>query len=281
MGLRGDVSIAAPNNGDNPMPRVSLITPTVDREDFLPALWDCIRVQSEQDFERLVHDGSGKPTPLFDQINDKRVRYMPVPGRMTIGAKRNALCNAAKGEIIAHLDDDDFYGPRYIEGMLSFMTDLNVDFVKLFGFFLYRRSQKILAYWDLERDFPQHYRLHPVDPLSITVYRGGVAARWGYGFSYVFRRRVWEEIHFPEDEEHGWHGEDQIFADAAVAKFRSAGKQDFGCSCLHVIHNKNISFTYPQQILPSGLVPTLFPKFSFVDCGRGRDPTVFATLVRP
>jgi len=29
---------------------------------------------------------------------------------MTIGAKRNALCDAAESEIIAHFDDDDFYG---------------------------------------------------------------------------------------------------------------------------------------------------------------------------
>ena len=33
---------------------------------------------------------------------------MPEP--MTIGAKRNALCDAAKSKIIAHFDDDDFYG---------------------------------------------------------------------------------------------------------------------------------------------------------------------------
>ena len=33
---------------------------------------------------------------------------MPEP--MTIAAKRNALCDAAESEIIAHFDDDDFYG---------------------------------------------------------------------------------------------------------------------------------------------------------------------------
>ena len=33
---------------------------------------------------------------------------MPEP--MTIGAKTNALCDAAESEIIAHFDDDDFYG---------------------------------------------------------------------------------------------------------------------------------------------------------------------------
>ena len=98
------------------MPRVSIITPTKDRQELLPALWDCVRAQSEQDFEWLVHDGSPQRASIFDAIDDPRVRYMHLPGQMRIGAKRNALCDAAKGEIIAHFDDDDFYGPRYIDG---------------------------------------------------------------------------------------------------------------------------------------------------------------------
>ena len=44
-----------------------------------------------------------------------------MPESITIGAKRNALCAAVKGEIIAHFDDDDFYGLHYIERMVSFM----------------------------------------------------------------------------------------------------------------------------------------------------------------
>ena len=71
-----------------------------------------------------------------------------------------------EGDIIAHFDDDDFYGPRYIEGMVSLMTDLNVDFVKLFGFFLYHRTHDVFAYWDLEREFPVHWRLGRVRALS-------------------------------------------------------------------------------------------------------------------
>jgi glycosyltransferase involved in cell wall biosynthesis len=108
------------------MPRVSIITPTLNRQDLLPALWDCVRAQSVEDIEWLVFDGSPQRAPMFDGIDDPRVCYRHVADSMTIGAKRNALCDAAKGEIIAHFDDDDFYGPRYIESMISLMTDLNV-----------------------------------------------------------------------------------------------------------------------------------------------------------
>jgi len=179
------------------------------------------------------------------------------PERRLSRAKRNALCDAAKGEIIAHFDDDDFYGPRYIESMVSLMTELNVDFVKLFGFFLYHRMYDVFAYWDLERDFPMHWRLEPRAYPVPQVNNGGMSGRWGYGFSYVFHRRVWEQVRFPNQD----HDEDQIFADDVVASFRSAGKQDFARSCLHVIHTTNHSISFPQQLLRSDLLPQLFPEF--------------------
>jgi glycosyltransferase involved in cell wall biosynthesis len=225
----------------NAMARISIITPTINRQDLLPSLWDCVRGQSVQDIEWRVHDGSPQRASMFDAINDPRVFYTHEPKQMTIGAKRNALCEAAKGEIIAHFDDDDFYAPRYIEGMVSSMTDLNADFVKLFGFFLYHQTHDVFGYWDLERDFPVHWRLNPNEPLSPTRRRGGVLARWGYGFSYVFYRQVWEEVRFPDRN----HGEDQVFADTVIARFKSAGKQDFAGSCLHVIHTTNSSISFP------------------------------------
>jgi glycosyltransferase involved in cell wall biosynthesis len=239
------------------MPRVSIITPTLNRQDLLPALWDCVRAQSVEDIEWLVFDGSPQRAPMFDGIDDPRVCYRHVADSMTIGAKRNALCDAAKGEIIAHFDDDDFYGPRYIESMISLMTDLNADFVKLFGFFLYHRTHDVFAYWDLEQEFPVHWRFDPRARPVPELNNGGTSGRWGYGFSYVFHRRVWEAVRFPNQD----HDEDQIFADTAVARFKSAGRQDFTCSCLHVIHTTNGSSSFPQQVLPSDLLPQLFPNF--------------------
>ena len=187
------------------MPRVSIITPTINRQNLLPALWECVRAQSFQDIEWLIHDGSPQPASMFHTINDARVRYTHVPQPMTIGAKRNDLCLAAHGEIIVHFDDDDFYGPPYIRDMVSFMTEQNADFVKLFGFFLYQRAHNILAYWDLERDFPLHFVLAPDGPPYAMPNNGHMSGRWGYGFSYVFRRTVWEATQFPDRN----HGEDQ------------------------------------------------------------------------
>jgi glycosyltransferase involved in cell wall biosynthesis len=241
------------------MPQASIITPTFNRQTFLPALWECVRAQSVQDIEWLVHDHSSQRAAMFDAINDPRVTYVHVPQEMSIGAKRNYLCNAANGEVIVHFDDDDYYAPHYVESMLSLMRDQNADIVKLFGFFLYQPKHRIFAYWDLESDFPLHFGLSPTDQPSAMRNNGQMSGRLGYGFSYVFHRKVWQAGKFPNQN----HGEDQVFADTAVhqLKFRSAGKQDATCSCLHIIHDSNTSIAFPQQILPPENLPVLFPKF--------------------
>jgi glycosyltransferase involved in cell wall biosynthesis len=253
------------------MPKVSIITPSMNRHHFLPMLWDCVRTQSVfQDIEWLVHDGSEQAAE-FDWLSHPQIRYLHGPGEMTIGAKRNVLCAAAQGEIIAHFDDDDYYAPQYIENMLSLMTERNVDFVKLFGFFLYQRTHEVFAYWDLVRDFPWHWRLEPNVPPWKERNNGHMSGRWGYGFSYVYRRQLWEACQFIEQPrfpgDRGF-GEDQIFADA-VPNCRKAGKQDYSThendfiagSCIHVIHASNMSLAYPQQILPRDWLRRFFPHF--------------------
>jgi glycosyltransferase involved in cell wall biosynthesis len=139
------------------MQRVSIITPTRGRQALLPRLWDCVRAQTVKDIEWLIFDDDSPQPASFEWTRDPLVSYRHEAGRKTIGEKRNDLCAAAKGEIIVHFDDDDYYGPRYIEGMVSFMTEKNADFVKLFGFFLYQEASDTFAYWDLETDFPVHW----------------------------------------------------------------------------------------------------------------------------
>ena len=67
-----------------------------------------------------------------------------------------------------------------------------------------------------------------------------------------------EAAPFPHEN----HGEDQTFANTAVAHFTAAGKQDRDYSCVHVIHASNTSFCYPQQIWRKDQVAHLFHGFS-------------------
>ena len=130
------------------MPRVSIITPTRDRQAFLPALWECVRAQTFQDIEWLIHDGSPQPAAMFAAIKDPRVRYMHVQQADVHWCEAECFVRCRAGEVIVHFDDDDYYGPHYVQNMIKFVTDQNADFVKLFGFFLYHQQHDALAYWD-------------------------------------------------------------------------------------------------------------------------------------
>lgn len=243
------------------MPRTSIITPTKDRQNFLPHLWECIRAQTEQDFEWLIHDSSAAPA-TFDFLSDPKVHYEYEQAPMEIGAKRNWLCNKAAGEIIVQFDDDDYYAPHYVTHMSNLMDAAGADFIKLFGFYLYHADSQSFAYWDLVHEFPVHWVLAPqgvgVTYPQCDAYRGGADARWGYGFSYVFRKKVWQAIKFPNQG----HGEDQIFANNAIMQFESIGIQDRQRLCIHVLHKGNTSLCVPQQILPRDRMKELFPHFA-------------------
>jgi hypothetical protein len=56
--------------------------------------------------------------------DDPRIRYIATGAPLrSIGAMRNEACQLARGEIVAHWDDDDWYGPqrltRQVEGIRS------------------------------------------------------------------------------------------------------------------------------------------------------------------
>jgi glycosyltransferase involved in cell wall biosynthesis len=50
-----------------------------------------------------------------DDLIPPGVRLIHLPGRPTIGAKRNIGVEAATGEVVAHFDDDDWSAPGRLE----------------------------------------------------------------------------------------------------------------------------------------------------------------------
>ena len=58
----------------------------------------------------IIDDGDDKVADLVP-AGDPRIRYIALPGQVSIGAKRNSACQLARGDIIAHWDDDDHSAP--------------------------------------------------------------------------------------------------------------------------------------------------------------------------
>jgi glycosyltransferase involved in cell wall biosynthesis len=106
------------NKVDEAGPLVSCIMPTRDRLDWL--------LQSIQYFDRqdypareliIIDDGVRDLSSLLPR--DPRIRYLKLGQRLSIGEKRNRACEAARGPIIVHWDDDDWYGPKRLSAQLT------------------------------------------------------------------------------------------------------------------------------------------------------------------
>ena len=91
-----------------PWPLVSCIMPTFNRRAFVPQALEYFQRQDYPNRELIiVDDGNDGVGELARDVPG--VQYFHLSGRKSIGAKRNLACARARGEIIAHWDDDDWY----------------------------------------------------------------------------------------------------------------------------------------------------------------------------
>jgi glycosyltransferase involved in cell wall biosynthesis len=96
-------------------PFVSIITPTYNRRQFISYLIACIKDQTypKERMEWVIFDDGSDPIedilrPEFQTMN---IQYLRSDTKLSIGAKRNRLHAAARGEILVCMDDDDYYTP--------------------------------------------------------------------------------------------------------------------------------------------------------------------------
>lgn len=97
-------------------PLVSCICATYRR----PRLLDlAVRWYYAQDYpnkELIIVSDGGQPINI---PSDKGIRTVVFPGRKMVGEKRNFAIGMAQGRYIAHMDDDDYFGPRRLSKQLA------------------------------------------------------------------------------------------------------------------------------------------------------------------
>ena len=187
------VAVAA---AEPPLPLVTAIMPTRDRPEF--AL-QAVRYFCAQDYpnKELVVLEDGTPSLAGRWPDDPRIRHV-VTGvaPRSIGAMRNEACRLARGDIVAHWDDDDWYGPGRLTRQVAAIRAGEADITAL------RNSLMLdLAAWRFWRCRPDLHRR-----LFVRDVHGG---------TLVYRRQVWEEkAQFPDRS----LAEDAIFLDQAVRR---------------------------------------------------------------
>jgi len=244
-------------------PKYSIVTPTHGRESKLQLQHRGVSEQSEHDFEWLILDDSPEPSSYFSMLCDDRVHYRHLPRRISIGAKRNLLNEQARGDIIVHFDDDDYYGKDYLATMGK-CFEAPIDFAKMSGWYIYSQVYRELGYWDLTQ-MPGLHLCWSKDQMGSVVFGedyakgNGPKALLGFGFCYAYRRNVLEKAKFPDQD----FGEDYVFIESVLA---GGGRlhqfPDTTGICVHVLHQSNTSWCYPQYRLPPFMIERLMPAWA-------------------
>lgn len=106
---------------------VSVVIPTYSRNDMLQRAINCILSQTHQKLDIIVVDDNPSDSPyrtsteeiMKKYASEPRIRYIQNETNMGGAAARNVGIEAARGEYIAFLDDDDEYYPTKIEKQLQ------------------------------------------------------------------------------------------------------------------------------------------------------------------
>ncbi|MBX3464651.1 MAG: glycosyltransferase family 2 protein [Planctomycetes bacterium] len=111
----------------SPLPAVSVVIPTFNRARLLPRAIDSVLAQTLPAAEVIVvDDGSTDDTADVIAGYGDRVRYLQQPNA-GVSAARNKGIRAARHELIAFLDSDDYWRPGKLAAQVPLMRDPRVS----------------------------------------------------------------------------------------------------------------------------------------------------------
>lgn len=112
-------------------PKVSVLIPAYNAAETIRATLESVLSQTLPPSEILVmDDGSTDDTALIVKSYEPRVALFQQENRGLAGA-RNPLCRQAQGDLVAFIDSDDLWHPRYLEAQCH-QFSLHPDAVALY-----------------------------------------------------------------------------------------------------------------------------------------------------
>jgi glycosyltransferase involved in cell wall biosynthesis len=113
------------------MPKVSVVIPTYNHEQFIGQALESVFSQTFRDFELIVvNDGSPDDTEevLRPHIESGKIQYIRQENQ-GVAAARNRGAAEARGEYLAFLDDDDCWPPDKLEWQVAMMESCDAVMV--------------------------------------------------------------------------------------------------------------------------------------------------------
>lgn len=154
--------------------------PTRDRPRFVAQAIRCFDRQTYPNAELIIVDDGAMPVRDLC-VGQPRVRYLRLETPTPTGAKLNVAVECAAGDVLQKLDDDDYYGPAFLDTAVSALAS---------------HPAHAIVSWD----------------CFLIFMAGERAARfsghgWNAGGTLCFRREVWRATPFRDI----WKGSDSQF----------------------------------------------------------------------
>lgn len=112
--------------------KVSIILPTYKRVDYLRESLGSVMIQTYENWECIVINDDPNSRGVVDvvirEFNDDRIQVIHNEVNLRIAGARNAGIKVATGEIIALLDDDDWWKANHLTLMVDAFKDPEVVF---------------------------------------------------------------------------------------------------------------------------------------------------------
>ncbi|WP_053852194.1 glycosyltransferase family 2 protein [Streptomyces sp. NRRL B-24085] len=119
------------------MPKLSVIVPFYNVQQYAPDTLRSLRLNARRDFEFvLVNDKSGDETPAIldraaEELSDvAQVQVIHHETNGGLATARNTGLDAARGEYLTFLDGDDWLAPGYLAELVAAIEGLGCDFVR-------------------------------------------------------------------------------------------------------------------------------------------------------
>jgi len=177
------------------LPLVSCIMPTKNRREFVPKAIEYFLRQTYPNKELVIGDDGEPVHDLIDtdavERTDAIVHYRQFKPGQTLGAKRNALVEACTGDsLIAHWDDDDWYGPERLADQVTVMCSRPLGVCGVDS----------PLFYDLRTGKSYHYQF---------------ASECLYGATLMYTREFWQRRPFSDTQV----GESGAFLDGRTGSF--------------------------------------------------------------
>ncbi|MFG2464312.1 glycosyltransferase family 2 protein [Streptomyces canus] len=119
------------------MPKLSVIVPFYNVQQYAPDTLRSLRMNARRDFEFvLVNDKSKDETPAIldraaEELSDiAQVQVLHHETNGGLATARNTGLDAARGEYLTFLDGDDWLAPGYLTQLVTAIEELGCDFVR-------------------------------------------------------------------------------------------------------------------------------------------------------